>query len=83
MSEQTAPPLPSTVPDNMFPALTPAQQARVAVHGHVRQVERGETVVELNEHAHKFFVVVRGQLDLLRLGEGSIAVSFAHQVLSE
>jgi len=46
MSEQTAPPLLGTVPDNMFPALTPTQQARVAAHGRMRQVERGETVVE-------------------------------------
>src|SRR5205085_8492782 len=65
-SEQTTPPLPGTVPDPMFPALTPAQQARVAAHGRMRPVAGGETVVEPNAHGNKFFVVSSGQLNLLR-----------------
>src|ERR1700686_337815 len=68
-NEQTTPPLPGAKPDDMFPALTPAQQARVAAHGRVQQVEKDETVVEANAEANKFFVVVTGQLNLLRVSE--------------
>jgi thioredoxin reductase (NADPH) len=68
-NEQTTPPLASAKPDEMFPALTPEQQARVAAHGRVRQVEQNETVVEANAEPNKFFVVVTGQLNLLRVSE--------------
>src|SRR6266404_6223181 len=66
-NEQTTPPLPGAKPDDMFPALTPEQQARVAAHGRVRQVEKSETVVEANAEPNKFFVVVTGQLNLLKV----------------
>jgi thioredoxin reductase (NADPH) len=66
-NEQTTPPLPGAKPDEMFPALTAEQQARVAAHGRVRQVEENETVVEANAEANRFFVVVIGQLNLLRV----------------
>ena len=52
----------------MFPALTLAQQARVASHGRVRRAEAGETVFEPS-HGNKFFVVVSGQLDALGLSD--------------
>ena len=68
-NEQTTQPLPGSKPDDMFPALTPEQQARVAAHGRVRQVEKSETVVEANAEPNKFFVVVTGQLNLLRVSE--------------
>jgi thioredoxin reductase (NADPH) len=51
----------------MFPALTSAQQARVLAHGRRRTVEPNEIIVELNEHATKFFVVVSGQLHILQV----------------
>jgi len=68
-NKQTTPPLPSAKPDDMFPALTPEQQARVAAHGRVRQVEASETLVEANAEPNKFFVVVTGQLNLLRVSQ--------------
>ena len=68
-NEQTIPPLPGAKPDDMFPALTPEQQARVAAHGRVRQVEESETVVEANAEPNKFFFVVTGQLNLLRVSD--------------
>src|SRR5258705_7990672 len=68
-NEQTTPALPGAKPDDMFPALTLEQQARVAAHGRVRQVEGAETVVEANTEPNKFFVVVTGQLNLLRVLE--------------
>jgi hypothetical protein len=65
--EPTTPPLPGTIPDSMFPALTPAQQARVAAHARVRQAEAGETVFEPS-HGNKFFVVVTGLTGLFTRG---------------
>ena len=60
-------PLPGSTPSEMFPVLTSAQQSRVLAHGQRRTVERNEIVVELNEHATKFFVVVSGQLRILQV----------------
>ena len=60
-------PPPGTTPSEMFPVLTPAQQARVLAHGQRRTVEQGEIVVELNEHVTKVFVVVSGQLHILQV----------------
>jgi thioredoxin reductase (NADPH) len=68
-NEQTTPTLPGVKPDDMFPVLSTEQQARVAAHGRVRQVEQNQTVVEANAEANKFFVVVTGQLNLLRVSE--------------
>jgi thioredoxin reductase (NADPH) len=67
MSErEPTPPLPGTAPEQMFPTLTPAQQARVADQGTVRQVQPGETLVEADEHGNEFFVVIAGHLNILR-----------------
>lgn len=68
-NEQTTPALPGAKPDDMFPALTLEQQARVAAHGRVRQVEGDETVAEANAEPNKFFFVVTGQLNLVRVSE--------------
>ena len=58
---------PITAPaEHMFPTLTPAQQARVAAHGRMRQVQAGETLVEADHNATKFFVVVTGHLNIIR-----------------
>jgi thioredoxin reductase (NADPH) len=67
MSErQPPPPIPGTTPDNMFPTLNPAQQARVANHGTVRKVQPGETLIEPNAESNKVFIIVIGQLNILR-----------------
>jgi len=62
-------PLPGSSPDEMFPVLTPAQQARVLAHGSVRKVMPGEMLVELNQQPTKIFVVVQGRLELFQLNE--------------
>ncbi len=59
--ESTQPTLPGSSPDEMFPALTAKQQARVLTHGRIRKVTSGETLVELNEQPTKVFVVVEGK----------------------
>lgn len=62
------PPSPS---DDMFPTLTAAQQARVSVHGRVRRVQTGETLVEAENSGNKFFVVVTGQLNILKTSDNA------------
>jgi thioredoxin reductase (NADPH) len=67
--ETTSPPLPGASPDEMFPVLTPEQQARVLAHGQLRKAENGETIVEPSTPGVKFFVVVSGRLELHRVSE--------------
>lgn len=63
----STPPLPGSTPDEMFPALTATQQARVLAHGHTRKVSPHETLVEFNQQPNRFFVVVNGKLEILRI----------------
>jgi thioredoxin reductase (NADPH) len=50
----------------MFPVLTPAQTARIKAHGRLRQVEQGEVLVKMGDPSARFFVVIEGQIELLR-----------------
>ena len=59
-------PLTSFRIDQVFPALTPAQIHRVAAHGHVRAIQPGEVLVEQGDSAVPFFVVVSGELEVVR-----------------
>jgi hypothetical protein len=56
MTETTSPvPLTLASPvDQVFPTLTPAQIARLAAHGHVRQVQHGEVLAEAGEPLARF-----------------------------
>jgi thioredoxin reductase (NADPH) len=67
MSDKEPPsPIPGVTPDDMFPILTQAQQARIAIHGRARNVQAGETLVEADASLNKFFVVITGHLNILR-----------------
>src|SRR2546430_13816371 len=62
----TTPPVPLTLAsraDQVFPTLTPEQIARVAAHGHVRRVERGEVLLEPGDQDPRFFVVTAGHIE--------------------
>jgi thioredoxin reductase (NADPH) len=52
--------------ERMFPTLTPAQVERIAAHGQVRPIRPGEVLVEAGEQVAPFFVVTRGQVQVLR-----------------
>jgi len=65
--DQNPRPLPGSTPDEMFPSLTPVQQSRVLAHGRRRKVTAHETLVDFNQQPTKFFVVVEGKLDILRV----------------
>src|SRR5258708_2013159 len=52
--------------EQVFPTFTPAQIRRVAAHGHVRAMQRGEVLVEPGDSTVPFFVVVSGELETVR-----------------
>jgi thioredoxin reductase (NADPH) len=52
--------------EQIFPILTPAQINRIAVHGHVRAIQAGEVLVEQGDSTVPFFVVVSGELEIVR-----------------
>src|SRR3989475_6893873 len=64
--------------EHIYPALTPAKVARIAVHGRRRQVERGEVLVEAGEQTARLFVVAAGRIDIFRPSEAGeeLVVSF-------
>jgi thioredoxin reductase (NADPH) len=50
----------------LFPVLTREQMNRIRLRGHVRDVARGEVLIEPGHRHQGFFVVLRGALDTLR-----------------
>ncbi len=65
----TTPPVPLTLAsraDQVFPTLTPEQIARVAAHGHVRRVERGEVLLEPGDQNPRVFVVTAGHIEVVK-----------------
>jgi thioredoxin reductase (NADPH) len=71
-------PLTSARLEHVFPTLTPAQVARVAVHGRPRRVERGEMLVEAGTLAPPFFVVSSGSLEVVRHYGGAETIVVVH-----
>jgi len=59
-------PLTNSRIEKIFPKLTPAQINRVAAHGHVRTVEQGEMLVQQGDTSIPFFVVITGELEIVR-----------------
>ncbi len=53
--------------EKILPTLTEAQIARIAAHGRVRRVQRGEVLVEAGIRTARFFVVTAGQIEIIRL----------------
>jgi thioredoxin reductase (NADPH) len=63
-------PLKSSLMEQIFPTLTPAQIRRIAPHGHVRAMQRGEVLVEQGDREVPFFVVVSGEVEIVRPSGG-------------
>ncbi|HVP80580.1 MAG TPA: FAD-dependent oxidoreductase [Thermodesulfobacteriota bacterium] len=59
-------PLTRSRSEEIFPVLTPAQQRRVAEHGHMRATPSGEVLVEQGDSTVPFFVVVSGEIEIVR-----------------
>lgn len=60
------PPTIESRPDQIFPTLTPAQVARIAAHGSVRPIQRGELLVEAGDPIVSFFVVRTGRVEIVQ-----------------
>jgi thioredoxin reductase (NADPH) len=80
MTETSAeiPAVQSPPASEMFPQLTPAQIERVAAHGHLRRMRRGEVLVEVGQLSVPFFVVVSGQIQVVRRSAGLESIVTAH-----
>jgi thioredoxin reductase (NADPH) len=65
-SRSAVPLTPASRADQVFPTLTPAQTARIAPHGKVRSVRRGEVLVEEGQQGVPFFVVTAGQIEIVQ-----------------
>jgi thioredoxin reductase (NADPH) len=59
-------PLTSSRVEQVFPRLTPAQIGRITAHGYVRAIQPGEVLIEPGDSALRFFVVVSGELEIVR-----------------
>jgi thioredoxin reductase (NADPH) len=67
VTESTAPiPLTSSRVEQIFPALTEAQMRRLISHGTPRSVRGGEVLVEVGDGEIPIFVVLSGELEILR-----------------
>jgi thioredoxin reductase (NADPH) len=65
--------------EQMFPALTDAQLARVAQHGRRRQVAAGEILFDAGQTGFPFFVVTTGRVEMARpTTEGGESVVVVH-----
>ena len=61
----------------MFPTLTAAQISRIARSGTARAVAQGDVLIEAGDHVVPFFVVTRGEVEIIQpgsTGETLIAV---------
>jgi thioredoxin reductase (NADPH) len=58
--------------EHVFPTLTPEQIARIAAHGRMRTIERGEVLVEAGDDIVPFFVVIAGQVEIVRPGDDTL-----------
>src|SRR5262245_32730324 len=75
----TAPPLTRSVPQRVFPTLTVAQIGRIAAHGRRRAIASGDMLVEVGQRPVPFFVVVSGELQVLRPAGGTETLIVTHR----
>jgi thioredoxin reductase (NADPH) len=59
-------PLTSSRIEKIFPKLTSAQIDRIAAHGRTRSVQPGEVLIEQGDISVPFFVVITGEVEILR-----------------
>ena len=63
----------------MFPTLSSAQIARIASHGVIRPITRGEVLIEGGQTNVPFFVVKAGEIEVIRpSGLGDLLVAVVH-----
>jgi thioredoxin reductase (NADPH) len=62
----------------MFPTLTAAQIARIAKAGVTRSIAPGDVLIEAGDHLVPFFVVTRGEIEIIQPGRGGDALVAVH-----
>ena len=71
-------PLTSSRLERIFPKLIPDQIRRVAAQGHIRSVQPGEVLIEQGDRSVPFFVVITGEVEIVRPGGASEALITVH-----
>lgn len=64
-------PVTSARADQVFPTLTPEQIRRIAPHGRIRAIQKGEVLYKPGDTPVPFFLVVSGELEIVRLWAGT------------
>jgi len=62
----------------MFPTLTAAQIARIAKAGVTRSIAPGDVLIEAGDQPVPFFVVTRGEIEIIQPGRGGDALVAVH-----
>ena len=74
-SDVSAPVIAPAQRDRLFPTLTSAQVARIAAHGRRRTISRGDVLVEAGDKVFPFFVILTGELQVLRPSSNTLIVA--------
>jgi thioredoxin reductase (NADPH) len=70
----------------MFPTLTPSHVERIAAHGTVRPIARGNVLIEAGDAVVPFFVICSGEIEIVQpsgLGDTLVAVHGPGQFTGE
>ena len=65
-NERRGLPLTSSRIEKIFPKLTPAQIDRIAASGRTHSIQSGEVLIEQGDKSVPFFVVITGEVEILR-----------------
>lgn len=67
-----------SVAERAFPRLSPEQMSRVEAHGRVRAVKADEILIEASQTNNRFFAVIDGQLDVIRMNGDEEEIVVTH-----
>jgi thioredoxin reductase (NADPH) len=74
-ADRQTPPISDARRALMFPTLTDAQVARIALHGKVRQAGRGAVLIEAGDAEVPFFVVRTGEIEIFQPGTETLVAT--------
>src|SRR5437867_3336643 len=77
-NKSTGLPLTSSRIEKIFPKLTPDQIRRVTTQGHIRSVQPGQVLIEQGDRAVPFFVVITGEVEIVRPSGASETLITVH-----
>ena len=77
-NRSTGLPLTSSRIDKIFPKLTPAQISRIAAQGHTHEIQPGQVLIEQGDSAVPFFVVISGEIEIVRPFGASETIITSH-----